>query len=303
MSQKRRTAVDEPFFLIRSLAAEFESGQAIERHAHDWGQLIYASAGVTTVWTQAGSWVAPGYWAIWVPAGVRHSIRFAGSSSLRTLYLRPALAAQLPTQCAAMVVSPLLRELIARTVAVGMLDEREEEHRALALLIVGEFQRNEAPPYDLPGPVSHEARHAAALLQSEELSAAPTSEIAREVGLSVRTLERRFFAETGMSLGRWRRQSRLQQALRHLALQNEAGVSSLEGEIRELVDKLVAGLGGLEAANAYPDELEGLDLAIHARDKQMAAMAAVREAADKLEKIVADDLWPLPKYEEMLFIK
>ena len=32
-------------------------------------------------------------------------------------------------------------------------------------------------------------------------------------------------------------------------------------------------------------------------------MAQVREAADKLEKVVADDLWPLPKYEEMLFIK
>ena len=30
---------------------------------------------------------------------------------------------------------------------------------------------------------------------------------------------------------------------------------------------------------------------------------SVREAADKLEKVVADDLWPLPKYEEMLFIK
>ena len=42
---------------------------------------------------------------------------------------------------------------------------------------------------------------------------------------------------------------------------------------------------------------------IHARDKQLAAMATVREAADKLEKVVADDLWPLPKYEEMLFIK
>ena len=42
---------------------------------------------------------------------------------------------------------------------------------------------------------------------------------------------------------------------------------------------------------------------IHARDKQLAAMAEVREAADKLEKVVADDLWPLPKYEEMLFIK
>jgi glutamine synthetase len=33
------------------------------------------------------------------------------------------------------------------------------------------------------------------------------------------------------------------------------------------------------------------------------AMAAVREVADKLEKVVADDLWPLPKYSEVLFIK
>ena len=92
-------------------------------------------------------------------------------------------------------------------------------------------------------------------------------------------------------------------ALRHLALIAESGVSSIEGEVRSLVDELVAALGELEAANAYPDELEGMELAIHARDKQIAAMAQVREAADKLEKVVADDLWPLPKYEEMLFIK
>ena len=52
-----------------------------------------------------------------------------------------------------------------------------------------------------------------------------------------------------------------------------------------------------------PRRLEGLELAIHARDKQLAAMDDVREAADKLERVVADDLWPLPKYEEMLFIK
>ncbi len=92
-------------------------------------------------------------------------------------------------------------------------------------------------------------------------------------------------------------------ALRHLALIAEAGVSTLEGEVRELVDELVAALGELKAANAYPEDLEGMDLALHARDAQLAAMAKVREAADKLEKVVADDLWPLPKYEEMLFIK
>jgi glutamine synthetase len=92
-------------------------------------------------------------------------------------------------------------------------------------------------------------------------------------------------------------------ALRHLALIAESGVQGIKDEVLTLVDELDTALRSLETANAYPDELEGMDLAVHARDKQLAAMEAVREAADKLEKVVADDLWPLPKYEEMLFIK
>jgi glutamine synthetase len=92
-------------------------------------------------------------------------------------------------------------------------------------------------------------------------------------------------------------------ALRHLALVSEAGVSALEGEVRGLIEELSTALDALEAANAAPVELEGIEGTIHARDEQLAKSDAVREAADKLEKVVADDLWPLPKYEEMLFIK
>ncbi|HUC07486.1 MAG TPA: glutamine synthetase type III, partial [Solirubrobacterales bacterium] len=92
-------------------------------------------------------------------------------------------------------------------------------------------------------------------------------------------------------------------ALRHLALISEAGVSSLEGEVRGLIEELSTALDALEKANAEPTELEGLELATFARDEQLTKSGTVREAADKLEKVVADDLWPLPKYEEMLFIK
>ena len=56
-------------------------------------------------------------------------------------------------------------------------------------------------------------------------------------------------------------------------------------------------------ANDYPDGVEGLELAEYARDHQLAAMAGVREVADKLEKVVPDDLWPLPKYSEILFVR
>ena len=46
-----------------------------------------------------------------------------------------------------------------------------------------------------------------------------------------------------------------------------------------------------------------LEHAKYMHDTVIPAMGDVRDAADKLEKIVADDLWPLPKYSEILFIK
>ena len=46
-----------------------------------------------------------------------------------------------------------------------------------------------------------------------------------------------------------------------------------------------------------------IDHARYCHEKIVPAMAAVRDVADQLEGIVADDLWPLPTYQEMLFIK
>jgi glutamine synthetase len=46
-----------------------------------------------------------------------------------------------------------------------------------------------------------------------------------------------------------------------------------------------------------------VDEAKHFCKSVLPAMAKVRECADKLEGYVADDLWPLPTYQEMLFIK
>ena len=92
-------------------------------------------------------------------------------------------------------------------------------------------------------------------------------------------------------------------SLRHLALLDGAGTAELSGDVRALVDELVAAIRKLDEANVYPDDIEGMELAKYARDNQIAAMAEVREAADELEGIVADDLWPLPKYAEILFVR
>ena len=54
------------------------------------------------------------------------------------------------------------------------------------------------------------------------------------------------------------------------------------------------------AENQPHDDI--LEHARYMRDNVIPAMAAVRAVADRLEKVVADDLWPLPKYSEILFI-
>ncbi|MET0926876.1 MAG: glutamine synthetase type III, partial [Solirubrobacterales bacterium] len=93
--------------------------------------------------------------------------------------------------------------------------------------------------------------------------------------------------------------------LRYLATIDAAQVAEtgIGGQTKELVVALAAAINKLERANAYPDDVEGMELAIYARDSQLAAMAEVREVADRLEKVIADDLWPLPKYSEILFVR
>jgi glutamine synthetase len=107
-------------------------------------------------------------------------------------------------------------------------------------------------------------------------------------------------AETAASMART---MLLPAGLRHVALVEAAGLDGLASEARSLVSEFAEAITALEDANTYPDGVEGLDLAIYARDNQVTAMARVRELGDQLEKIVADDLWPLPKYSEILFIK
>ena len=107
-------------------------------------------------------------------------------------------------------------------------------------------------------------------------------------------------AETAASIART---MLLPAAVRHLAELKAAGHEALVAETEGLVDEFYDAILALEKANDEHPAEEGLELAKYMRDTVIPAMDAVREVADKLERIVADDLWPLPKYSEMLFIK
>ena len=73
--------------------------------------------------------------------------------------------------------------------------------------------------------------------------------------------------------------------------------------ITALVKELQEGIAKLEKSLATHAGKTRLEHAAHLAHDVIPAMAAVRKTGDILEGMVADDLWPLATYQEMLFIK
>jgi len=81
------------------------------------------------------------------------------------------------------------------------------------------------------------------------------------------------------------------------------GGRDLLAEVCDLVSEFKATIDALARINDHETPAAKLEHARMMRDRVLPAMSAVRGLADRLEKLVPDDLWPLPKYREMLFIK
>jgi AraC-like DNA-binding protein len=232
MPEMRQESGSEP--LVRTLATGYSSGTVLELHSHSWVQLIYASEGVMSVKTSEGTWVVPSHRGVWIPANTPHSVAMSGWVSMRTLYIVPELVSAFATRCCVVAIPALLRELILHATAQGPLRRDVPEHRHLVDFLLDQLRVLPVVPLDLPMPRDWRALRLAVRLQEDPGETAPIQTLARGTGASRRTLERLFQKETGMSLGRWRQQARLLQAMRLLARGEPVTSIALEGRLPEL---------------------------------------------------------------------
>jgi glutamine synthetase len=74
-------------------------------------------------------------------------------------------------------------------------------------------------------------------------------------------------------------------------------LAALTSQLKQALDRLGDARHAVEQAGGSPaDQAQAL------RDRVVPAMRDARALADQLEAIVDDDLWPLPKYRELLFL-
>ena len=213
---------------VTALAYDLEHGRVIPPHQHPEDQLVYASQGVMTVSTASGTWVVPAQRAVWIPAGIPHSIQMSGSVSMRTIYLRARMVRRLPRSCCVINVSALLQQLIVHLCAYGKLSRRSRVHTHLIDVLIDQLDTVKTVPLQLPTPNDPRAARVAAALQSDLGESRSMDWACKQAGASKRTIERLFRQETRLSLGKWRQQLRLLRSLQMLAAGEKITSAALE---------------------------------------------------------------------------
>jgi len=196
---------------------DLEEREILPFHGHRRAQLVYASSGVMTVTTRSAAYVVPPQRAVWMPAAVEHRIEARSAVAMRTLYIEPRAAANLPTEVCVLQVTPLLRELIVTAVAAGHSYEPDSPQSRVMSVILDQVCTQPVVSLALPMPTDPRVLRVAQSLIANPADSRDLGAWASEVGASKRTLGRLFTAETGMSFRSWRQQRRLLRALELLA--------------------------------------------------------------------------------------
>lgn len=232
MSEKRQPAffdrLPDRRSDIATLTHDYPAGLVIPLHFHDRDQLVYASRGVMTVRTSAGTWVVPTQRAVWIPARMPHSIAISGVVAMRTLYLKPRLAQALPRDCCVVNVSPLLKELVLYACNFAALKKTVRGQGHLIDLIIDQLEAIQMVPLQLPHLSDPRALRVADALLANPSDRRTLLQLCKKGGASKRTVERLFQEETGMTFGRWRQQLRLMHAVRLLAEEAKVTHAALE---------------------------------------------------------------------------
>lgn len=202
---------------IVPMAIDYEGASLRPWHHHRRGQLLYAEAGVMQVGTEAGTWVVAPEQAVWVPPGVEHQVGHRSGVAMRTLYIDPQVARELPGECCVVAVPPLLRQLILRAIDIGTDYAAEGAEARLMAVILDELRALRPEPLHLPHPRDLRLRKIAEALLADPADGRALADWASEAGASSRTLARLFVKECGMTFGAWRERLRLISAVARLA--------------------------------------------------------------------------------------
>jgi AraC-like DNA-binding protein len=194
---------------VQSLAAR----SCFPEHRHEWAQVVYAISGVLTVAIARRSFVISPEQGVWLPTGVHHRVGTLLGAEFRSLWIAPDAIEGLPEEPTVFNVSLLLRALIVEAASLEGDKGGNGYAERLTHLIFDQLRQASPLPGALPWPRGEILNRLCETLYADPTDAHSAEEWGKELGMSGRTLARRFEADVGMSLRSWRRRMRLFKAI------------------------------------------------------------------------------------------
>ena len=218
---------------VHLVARHYRKGVRLDTHMHREAQLVYAAKGTMQVTTPKGRWLVPPDRAVWVPAGLAHSIDVLADIDMRMLYFdltwlqREARSESLAAEFVVRV-SPLLHQAI-----LALFDDHNTPERTALLLRLAMLELHQAEDSATFIPLPHEprCRRAADIVLSDPTGAHEIETLAREVGTSARTLSRLFSAETQLSFKSWCQRARIASAIERLSVDATVSIKQLAADL------------------------------------------------------------------------
>lgn len=187
-------------------------------HSHHAGQLWRIAAGLLVIETPLGRSVVPAKHIGWIPPGQQHAAFSESAIEGCAVYLDPAHCEGLPEEATLFESDDFTDALFSRLSVAGS----EYDPRKLILLLE-ELALASQVRFYLPVPTYPRLKNVVRkLLQSVDDNQTVESHASR-AGMSVRTFNRRFSAETGMNFVNWRQLARVMQAMEWLAAGKPVG--------------------------------------------------------------------------------
>lgn len=185
-------------------------------HSHAWNQVVYAVSGALAVAVDGHSFVISPDQAVWLPTGLRHRVGSLLGAEFRSLWIAPEFGEGLPSTATLFAVSPLLQALIVEAAEIAAAPDDDGYATRVTQLILDQLQRAPALPSALPWPRSPALTSLCEALYADPADPRGPEAWGKALGMSGRTLARRFEAELGTSLRSWRRRLRLFRAIEML---------------------------------------------------------------------------------------
>ena len=215
--QRRLDWIEAASGNVVASASDYPDGSVVAPHRHGRAQLLHALSGVLMVATGQGRWMVPTEHAMWIPAGVDHSVEMLGTVRMRSVYVLPGAARGVADGLRVVGMTPLMRSLIMEAVEIDPSADPGRRAELIMALILEELPLLPERPFALPFPSDPRLAALCRYFLAQPTPHTTIDEWAQGVGMSRRAFTRAFLHETGLSLSVWRQQASLFAALPRLA--------------------------------------------------------------------------------------